>query len=53
LTINRAGYVELGLAYANVCRTLEQKINDGKAARCSQSALGAIERLTTWVEIWM
>ena len=48
--INKANYVELGLACAEVCRALDRGTNGGQIDQPSQSVLTAIEQLTTWVE---
>ena len=52
---NKAEYVELGLACADVCRALDRGMNGKKLGDLSQSVREAIEQLTTWVEndtIW-
>ena len=45
--VNRKGYVELGLACADVCRTLDRGLNDRQADRLGRPVLEAIEQLTT------
>jgi hypothetical protein len=48
--VNKANYVELGLACADVCRALERAMNGKKEDDLSQSMSEAISRLTTWVK---
>ena len=48
--INRKGYVELGLACADVCKTLDRGLNHRQVDRLSRPVLEAIEQLATWVE---
>ena len=47
---NKADYVELGLACADVCRALDRGMNGKKLNDLSQSVREAISHLTTWVE---
>ena len=44
--ISKAGYVELGLACADVCGALNRGMNIRRADQLSQSVLEAIEKLT-------
>ena len=44
---NQADCVELGLACANVCESLNQGIKGSQADQPGQSVLNAIEQLTT------
>ena len=44
---NRTDYVELGLACAEVCKTLERGMNGRRMDELSQSVFEAIEQLTT------
>ena len=44
---NKLDYVELGLACADVCRSLDRGVNGRRADELSQSAREAIEQLTT------
>ena len=48
--VNREGYVELGLACADVCKVLDRGLNHRQADRLSRPVLEAIEQLATWVE---
>jgi len=43
-------WVEIGLACAHVCRTLEQGMNGKGLGDLSQSACDVINQLTMWVE---
>ena len=43
---NKTGYVELGLACANVCRALERGMNGKKLDDLGQSVYDAIAQLT-------
>jgi len=45
--INDAGYVELGLACAEVCEALDRGMNGSRVNQLSRSITGAIEELTT------
>ena len=45
--INKADYVELGLACADVCRALDRGVNGGRVDKLSQPVLEAIGQLTT------
>ena len=47
--VNKAEYVELGLACADVCRALDRGLNGKKLDGLSQSVFEAIMQLTTWV----
>ena len=47
---NKADYVELGLACADVCKALDRGIKGRKLDDLSQSVREAIEQLTTWVK---
>ena len=47
---NKAEYVELGLACADVCRALDRGMNGKKLNDLSQPVFEAITQLTTWVE---
>ena len=49
---NKADYVELGLACADVCRALDRGMNGKKLEDLSQSVCEAIAQLTTWVKQW-
>ena len=44
---NRKGYIELGLACADVCKTLDRGLNRRQADRLSRPLFEAIEQLTT------
>ena len=44
---NRTDYVELGLACAEVCKTLDRGMNGRRMDELSQSVSEAIEQLTT------
>ena len=46
-TANKADYVELGLACADVCKALDRGMNGRKLDDLSQSVREAIEQLTT------
>ena len=46
-TINGADYVELGLAGAGVCQTLDLRIRDRGDDQLNPSTLGAIDQFTT------
>ena len=48
--INRKGYVELGLACADVCKTLDRGLNHTQTDRLGRPVLEAIEQLAAWVE---
>ena len=43
-------YVELGLSCADVCQALERGLKVGRVNELCESMLGAIEKLTAWVE---
>jgi len=45
--VNKVEYVELGLACADVCETLNRGMDRRQADELSQSILGAIEKFTT------
>ena len=45
--IDKADYVELGLACADVCRALDRGINGRRLDELSQSVFEAIGQLTT------
>ena len=45
--VNKADYVELGLACADVCEVLYRGISGRRVDQLSQSVLEAIGRLTT------
>ena len=47
---NRSEYVELGLACAEVCRTLDRGMNGKKVDDLTQSVREAINQLTAWVK---
>ena len=47
---NKADYVELGLACADVCKALDRGMKGRKLDDLSQSVREAIEQLTTWVK---
>ena len=47
---NKADYVELGLACADVCKALDRGIKGRNLDDLSQSVREAIEQLTTWVK---
>ena len=44
---NRKGYVELGLACADVCKALDRGLDCRQADQLTRSVLEAIEQLTT------
>ena len=44
--INKADYVDLGLACADVCRALDRGMNGRRTDELNQSAAEAIEQLT-------
>ena len=44
--INKAGYVELGLSCADICKVLDQVANGERENRPSPSVFRAIEQLT-------
>ena len=44
---NRADYVELGLACAEVCKALDRGVNGRRMDELSQPVFEAIEQLTT------
>lgn len=46
---NERDYVELGLTCADVSQVLDRGLNGRQLDDLSQSVLGAIEQLTTWV----
>ena len=48
--VSKADYVELGLTCASVCEALTRGLDGRQTDQFSQSALEAIEKLTTWVE---
>jgi len=48
--INQADYVELGLACANVCTTLDRSMDGRRLDDLNQSVREAIAQLTTFVE---
>jgi hypothetical protein len=48
--INKSDYVELGLACADVCKALDRGVKGRRVDELSQSALEAIEQLTTSVD---
>ena len=45
--VDRKGYVELGLACAGVCKTLDRGLNHRQTDRLGRPVLEAIEELTT------
>ena len=45
--MNKADYVELGLACADVCKALDRGMEGRRADELSQSVLEAIEQLTS------
>ena len=47
--MNKADYVELGLACADVCKALDRGMKGRRADELNQSVLEAIEQLTTSV----
>ena len=47
---NKSDYVELGLACANVCRSLDRGVNGKRRANLSPPVYEAIAQLTMWVE---
>ena len=47
--VNRKGYVELGLACADVCKTLDRGLKHRPADRLGRPVLEAIEQLAAWV----
>ena len=48
--IDEVDYVDLGLACAGVCRTLERGLKETRADEPNRPVLEAIKRLTTWVD---
>jgi len=44
--VNEVDYVELGLACADVCKTLNRRMGIRRTDQLNQSALKAIEKLT-------
>ena len=47
---NRAEYIELGLACADVCKALHRGMNGKEVDDLSQSVREAVNQLKTWVE---
>ena len=47
---NKAEYVELGLACADVCKALHRGMNGKKVDDLSQSVREAVNQLKAWVE---
>ena len=47
--VDRSNCVQLGLACADACQDLAQRIDGGRADQPDQSSLRAIEQFTTWV----
>jgi hypothetical protein len=45
--VNRTDYVELGLACAGVCKSLDRGTDGRRADQLNQSVFEAIERLAT------
>jgi len=45
--IKKADYVELGLTCPDVCKALDQGMGTRRAGQLNQSALEAIEKLTS------
>jgi hypothetical protein len=45
--INEVDYVELGLACADACRSLDRGLNGKRTSDLNQSIVKAIEQLTT------
>ena len=50
---NKADYVELGLACADVCRALDRGMNERRMDELSRSVLEAIGQLTRRVKLGM
>lgn len=48
--VNKQHCVELGLSCADVCEALDRGLKGRRPGDLSQSVLGAIQKLTTWVE---
>jgi len=48
--VKKADYVELGITCAEVCEALDLGMGGRQADQLSRSVLGAIEKLTRWVE---
>ena len=46
--INRADYVELGLACADICTALDQGLDGKELNDLNQSVCDAIAQLTVW-----
>ena len=46
---NKDDYIELGLACADVCGTIDRGMNGKELRDLSQSVIEAIKQLTTWV----
>ena len=47
--VDKSNCVQLGLAVADACQYLAQRIDGGRADQPDQSSLRAIEQFTTWV----
>ena len=47
--VDKANCVQLGLACADACQDLAQRIDGGREDQPDQSSLRAIEQFTTWV----
>lgn len=45
--INKMDYVDLGLACADICKTLDRGMKGRRADELSESVIVAIEQLTT------
>ena len=45
--VDRKDYVKLGLACADVCKTLDRGLNQRQAGQLTRSVLEAIEQLAT------
>ena len=44
-------FVELGMSCADVCQALERGLDGRQLDELGKSVLGAIERITTWVDL--
>ena len=48
---NEQDYVDLGLSCADICKALERGMDGKSLNELSKSVRGAINQLTTWVEV--
>ena len=49
--VNKGDYVKLGLECADICQALDRGLEERRLDELSQSVLGAIQHLSTWVEL--